>query len=161
MGRLPRKIRPYPPISKHDKDVACNIFLLFQDHDNLMPFYYGSPRDIVRLSNANIMDLRKELDNPIHQILSDILDFEVGDQPNLGGDLDVTGDLYQVIGTHFVACWWHSRSSSNVDRSSSNVNRSSSNVDRSSSNVDRSSSNVDRSSSIVDTLSQSSLVSYS
>jgi hypothetical protein len=78
--------------------MVNRVYQLFQGHEWIARTFYGSVRDIGRLTYAEIGSLRdtiKKPEDPLNEVLNDVLDFtgpefRSEDGPDRSGDLDDT-----------------------------------------------------------------------
>src|SRR5580692_756353 len=63
-------------LTKHEKHTATNVYRLFRGFEWLVQNYSGSPTDIDKLTEGEIIQLRGLLQDPINDELEAILDFD-------------------------------------------------------------------------------------
>ena len=85
-------------LDKYETEMAERVYQLFQGHEWIVCTFYGSVRDISRLTYAEIGRLRSMIEKPdesLNAILGEVLDFTGPEfrfegEPNRSGDVDDT-----------------------------------------------------------------------
>ena len=77
----------------YEAQVACRTYSLFKGFETLIGYYFGKPIELNKISDGEIRQLKRYLEDPINDKLDRILNFRFEDESSVDDNLDMSLNL--------------------------------------------------------------------